>query len=133
MSFRRFVLLFMGAVLPAQALADGAAPAPSVTVGSQQTCGIVGKPACPLQNLMRQALARPYAARNFEELARGFAVTGSLNPAPREWRDWDALAEAGRKAASVGDADEALKSCTRCHRAYRREYIARFRERAVDH
>lgn len=100
--------------------------------GSPPTaCGGVGKAPCPLQAWMRSEFAEPYALRDFDRLATNALALVSVNPRPMEWRDWDAFAQQAAEAARAQDEEHLLQACTHCHRAYRREYIEKFRLRAL--
>jgi cytochrome c553 len=80
---------------------------------------------------MREELAKPYATRHFDQVALSAAALVRLNPSPTQWRDWDAFAQDAAHAARAHDAEHLLQACTRCHRAYRREYVEKFRQRAL--
>ena len=81
---------------------------------------------------MRQQLAGPYAQRHFDELAAHASALGRFNPNPAEWRDWGAFAQAVVQAAQAHDEEQVLQACTRCHHSYRREYLEKYRERALE-
>jgi hypothetical protein len=115
------VVVGFGAVLRA---APARSAAPTV-------CGSPGRPACPLQAWMREQLALPYATRRFDELAGNAVALVAFNPDPKGWRDWDELAQDVARAAKAHDEVQTLRACTRCHHTYRREYLAHYRERAL--
>jgi hypothetical protein len=94
-------------------------------------CGSPGRPPCPLQAWMRERMAKPYAERRFDELARSAAALAALNPEPKQWGDWDELAQAVLRAAQAHDEVQTLRACTQCHRAYRHDYVTQYRERAL--
>ncbi|MEP7053168.1 MAG: hypothetical protein ABJB12_22575 [Pseudomonadota bacterium] len=79
---------------------------------------------------MRAQFARPYATRDFDQLARNAAALAALNPNPVGWSEWTSFARAAEQAARAHDDEALLQSCTRCHRAYRKEYVEQYRERA---
>jgi cytochrome c553 len=76
-------------------------------------------------------LARPYAQRHFDELAASAEALIKLNPDPAGWQDWGEYARAAVQAARAQDEEHVLQACTRCHRAYRREYIETYRGRPL--
>ena len=80
---------------------------------------------------MRDRMARQYAARSFDELAGSAAALVALNPKPKEWRDWDGLALELARGAKARDEVQTLRACTQCHRAYRDDYMAQYREHAL--
>lgn len=123
----RFVALFAWLALGFLFIANAVRAA-----GTPPTaCGGAGKAPCPLQSWMREELARPYAARRFDQVALNTAALIRLNPSPEEWRDWETFAQQAGRAALAHDEEHLLQACTRCHRTYRREYIEKFRQRAL--
>ncbi len=80
---------------------------------------------------MREELARPYAERRFEQLELNAAALLSLNPNPAEWSEWSGFAQAAAHAARAHDEEHVLQACTRCHHTYRREYVEKYRGRAL--
>ena len=80
---------------------------------------------------MREQLARPYAARHFDQLALNAGALIGLNPNPVEWRDWGTFARAAVHAAQAHDEEHVLQACTRCHHTYRQDYVEKYRGRAL--
>jgi cytochrome c-type biogenesis protein CcmH/NrfG len=95
------------------------------------SCGQPGKPPCPLQSWMRENVAKPLAAKDAEALATALERSVALNPEPAAWKEWDVIAREGAAAARAKNDDATLASCTRCHNAFRKPYLERYRERAV--
>jgi hypothetical protein len=81
---------------------------------------------------MRQQMAKPYAARSFDELASNAVALVALNPKPKEWGDWDELAREAARGAKARDEVQTLRACTNCHRAHRHDYVKQYRERALN-
>ena len=96
------------------------------------SCGAPGKPPCPLQQWMRVNMAAPMAKGKNEELAEAFDALVAMNPRPKEWHNWNKFAKDGAAAARAGKEHTAESACGHCHRVYRREYNARYRERGVE-
>jgi hypothetical protein len=80
---------------------------------------------------MRERMAKPYATHRFDELAGSAAALVALNPEPKQWGDWDELAQDAARAATAHDEPQLLHACTQCHRAHRRDYVTQYRERAL--
>jgi hypothetical protein len=94
-------------------------------------CGAPGKPACPLQEWMRNNLAVPYAKSDLSGLAKGLTQVVSFNPRPKKWGNWDKIASDGAAAARKGDKSRARLACTNCHKVYRRTYNFSHRQRPL--
>ena len=116
-------------LLPVSVALSGALAAQPATAAT--SCGVPGKPACPLQSHMRTHLATALAHRDFRELDRRLSMVAGLNPEPRRWKHWDKFARDGAAAAREGRLGGVVAACTRCHAIYRPEYNARYRERAL--
>ena len=123
----RFVAPFSVLVLLGLLVTGGLEAAPPPLTA----CGAPGKGPCALQEWMREQLARPYALRRFDELAGNASALVSLNPNPAEWKDWNDFAQAAARAAQAHDEEHVLQACTRCHHSYRREYVEKYRMRAL--
>ena len=80
---------------------------------------------------MRAQLARPYAERRFDQLARNAEALVAVNPNPAVWHDWDELARDAARGADAHDEVQTLRACSQCHRRYRSEYLERYRSREV--
>ncbi len=107
----------------------------AVTLSAQASeapsCGEPGKRPCPLQHWMRVNMAAPLAKGENEELAKAFETLEKINPRPGEWANWSKFSREGARAARAGNERGAEAECGHCHRVYRREYNARYRERKV--
>jgi cytochrome c553 len=83
---------------------------------------------------MEENLDRPLEAGELSRVASGLARVATFVPDAR-WNDgaqgWATLAEAGVKAAKSGDRALIDATCKACHKAWRRNYKADFRRRAL--
>lgn len=89
------------------------------------TCGSKADP-CPMQGFMRSTLA---TAHTPDTLTSAFTHVAGMSPDPA-WA-WVAIATRGAERANAGDLQAAKAQCVACHDAYRSEYRARFRARAL--
>lgn len=108
---------------------NGAEPVP-LDEGEEPTCGRPGLPPCPLQQWMRQKLAKSLAANDLPSVAKRFDGLAKLAPDP-SWTSWATFAADGAAAARDGDVAAARKACSSCHSAWRKKYRAEHRTRPV--
>jgi hypothetical protein len=110
-----------------------AAPTSSVPV-QPAACGEKGQPQCPLQAWMERNLQRPLDAGDTAKVASGLAHVAKLVPDPG-WnagpQGWFTLTRTAEQAAQRGDVALLQRACKACHKAWRRQYRADFRHRAL--
>jgi hypothetical protein len=94
------------------------------------TCGRPGLPPCPLQQWMRQKLAKSLASNDLPAVAQRFDGLSRLAPDPT-WTTWATFANDGAAAARAGDVAKARKACSGCHAAWRKKYRQEHRTRPV--
>jgi hypothetical protein len=81
---------------------------------------------------MRQHAALALAKKDAAALATHFETIGRMNPAKKEWGNWDRFAREGAEAARAGRMSGAITTCGRCHSVYRATYNAKYRMRSVE-
>jgi hypothetical protein len=96
----------------------------------QASCGVPGRPACPLQSWMRQRVAAPLASNNGAALAVALERVASAKP-DADWLTWEQYALEGAAAAKRGDLRAARAACTGCHGSFRELYRDKFRDRRI--
>lgn len=83
---------------------------------------------------MTHHLQDPLDAGQLAAVASALARVPAFVPDPA-WNagatGWKPLAEAGAAAARAGDDAALRQSCKGCHKAFRRDYKAKFRTRSV--
>ncbi len=119
------------AALLAAGLFAAAIPRARAAREPRPACGAPGKPACPLQHWMRTRIAAPLATHDLAMLAAGLDELAKLNPEPHNWGNWTRYAREAASAARSGKTP--LLACVNCHKVYRAEYNAKYRQRAISH
>jgi hypothetical protein len=95
------------------------------------TCGVPGKPACPLQRWMRNELTQSVVKKDDRATADALERLATLNPEPKKWLNWTKFAREGARAAREGRASGVNAACAHCHSIYRGEYNIKYRRRAI--
>lgn len=116
------VLLTLASVLGAL----GVVHVPSVRADD---CGGKGQKSCPLQGWMEENVQVPMEQDKLDKVAASLEKVASLTP-DKSWTEWESAAKAGAAAAKSGDVKAMKKSCKSCHKAYRKEYKAKYRMNA---
>jgi hypothetical protein len=94
-------------------------------------CGRPGAPPCPLQRWMREQASVAYGSRDSARLATVLEQAAALNPEPKRWRKWGAIALGGVSRVRRGGPGAALTACVGCHDTYRAEYVKSYRTRRL--
>lgn len=112
-----------------------AAPTAPARAAAPAACGEEGQPRCPLQAFMEDEIDRPLEDGALEQVAAAMAKVAKMAPDPA----WNAagptgfrgLAEAAAAAARANDVPTLQQTCKSCHKAFRREYKAKYRPRPL--
>ena len=96
------------------------------------TCGVAGKPDCPLQSWMKGNMSSAKSSADFGKLQGLFAKIATFVPKEAPFAaDWIRMSNAGLAAAKVSDMDGVKKACLDCHSAYRKPYKDGFRSHPI--
>lgn len=127
---KRFaIVLGAGALVAATALVG----APSAQAGDAK-CGEEGQPMCPLQEWMEKNMQAALDANDLAKLATLLDQAAAFAPDPK-WHEgdkgWEKIAKDGAAKATAGDLKAVQATCKSCHSAWRKQYKAQHRPRAL--
>lgn len=126
---RRVSLVWMMVGLLGAAGMGLAAPA-----AADEPCGEKGQKSCPLQGWMEENVQKPLESGDLKKVAAALEKAAAFAP-DKKWDEgdsgWSATAKKGVAAAKAGDEKATKKTCKSCHKAFRKEYKAKYRKRPV--
>jgi len=106
----------------------------SLPVRADEACGEKGQKSCPLQGWMEDNVQAPLDDGNLKKVAEALEKAATFAP-DKKWDEgdsgWSATAKKGAAAAKAGDLKAVKASCKTCHKAFRKDYKAKHRMRAV--
>lgn len=119
-------MMVMGALLGVSAIA---AP-----VSADETCGEKGQKPCPMQGWMEDNVQVPMEDGDYKKVVAALKKVADMAP-DKKWNEgdksWAEMTKEGIKAAEAEDLKALKKSCKSCHKAFRKEYKAKYRMRPV--